>query len=208
MLVRLIRLYRAHLTGRGPFRRCRCTFEGTESCSAYGLRVAQEAGSLSALRLIRARLRRCRGAAIYRGDGVWMWGRLYDAGGADALVATLRAAGESPESCELVIDSARMIRGERPQNSRPLLRDGAQLRAWLRARLARRVLAWVALSAALALAVGPLGLLTLGLAIGPIRRAIDDARRFDQQRAAGQFLGQPLADFFEPQAQRSPAMIT
>lgn len=67
-LAALIRLYRRRLSGRGPLHRVRCTFERTESCSAYGLRatttVARSAPE--AIRLIRARIRACGHSALYR----------------------------------------------------------------------------------------------------------------------------------------------
>lgn len=59
--------YRRWASGRGPLRRVGCTFAHGESCSAYGLRMAETSPSLGlALARIRGRLRRCRDASVYR----------------------------------------------------------------------------------------------------------------------------------------------
>ncbi|EDM79363.1 hypothetical protein PPSIR1_02381 [Plesiocystis pacifica SIR-1] len=59
--------YRRWASGRGPLRRVGCTFAHGESCSAYGLRMAETSPSLGlALARIRGRLHRCRGASVYR----------------------------------------------------------------------------------------------------------------------------------------------
>ncbi|MCA9685398.1 MAG: membrane protein insertion efficiency factor YidD [Myxococcales bacterium] len=86
--------YRRFLSGRGPLRRVRCTFEACESCSAFGLRACEEAdGFMAALRRIRARLRRCGGAAVFRDDdGALSWGLLYDE--PEDLPRALAEAGE------------------------------------------------------------------------------------------------------------------
>ena len=58
--------YRRWLSGRGPLARVRCTFHHSESCSAFGLRAARDAPTVTAaLGRIRRRLRRCRGAALF-----------------------------------------------------------------------------------------------------------------------------------------------
>ena len=73
LLVALIRCYRRCLSGRGPFRRTRCSFAACESCSAFGLRIATEAAASfpQAVLLIWARLRRCDRAYLYRSGKAW-----------------------------------------------------------------------------------------------------------------------------------------
>lgn len=75
--------YRRWISGRGPLRRVRCSFEQTESCSAFGLRVSRQAPSTSvAVRLIQARLRACGDAALHvetaERESRLTWGTLYD----------------------------------------------------------------------------------------------------------------------------------
>lgn len=74
-VARAIALYRAHLSGRGPLRRVRCTFERTESCSAYGLRIAAEQPALRSLALVATRIRRCGRLSLYRDrdHAAWLW---------------------------------------------------------------------------------------------------------------------------------------
>lgn len=108
-LVALIVLYRALLSGRGPLRRVRCSFHGTESCSAYGLRRAREArGVLRAVGDIRRRLRRCREVAVYRDGRALAWGEALDAC-PGALDGALRAAGELPASRALVLRTRAVV---------------------------------------------------------------------------------------------------
>ena len=123
-LLRLgIRGYRRFLSGRGPLSRVTCTFARSESCSAYGLRVATEAsGTLEALRLIRQRLSRCGRASLYKSRDDLAFGELYDdvspgldldldldrgrGPDLDRFYAALVAARESPESVALVARGA------------------------------------------------------------------------------------------------------
>ena len=72
--------YSRWLSGRGPLRRVRCTFHHGESCSAYGRRIAAEAGGLwPALAAIRRRLHRCADASLYLlPDDALGWGPAYD----------------------------------------------------------------------------------------------------------------------------------
>jgi putative component of membrane protein insertase Oxa1/YidC/SpoIIIJ protein YidD len=85
LLRAFIRFYRHSVSGRGPLKRVRCGFAATESCSAYGLRVASESPSIFvAVRLIRCRLRRCGGACWWRWTGRdahvrASWGDAFDA---------------------------------------------------------------------------------------------------------------------------------
>lgn len=175
-----IRAYQRWLSGRGPLRRVVCTFAGVsapepfagESCSRYGLRIAQSADSLgAALRLIRQRLRRCSGACLYRHPEGLLYGPLYDglAQSDDAsaagdivlarLVADLMAAREQPAAVALVLRSAAVVARSCGQTlrsarcvalarrlcaapSRLPVRDGRRLEAALSGRLRRRL--WVA----------------------------------------------------------------
>jgi len=86
-----IALYRAHLSGRGPLRRVRCTFERTESCSAYGLRISQDVAIVGSLALIARRLRRCGCLSLHRDRdrGFWLWNVEHEAQRADELDADL-----------------------------------------------------------------------------------------------------------------------
>jgi len=68
-LVLGIRGYRRWLSGRGPLRRVRCTFHDSESCSAFGLRAAEESpDARAALGRIWRRIRRCGGASLFALD--------------------------------------------------------------------------------------------------------------------------------------------
>ncbi|MGE0328034.1 MAG: hypothetical protein AB7K71_23575 [Polyangiaceae bacterium] len=86
-----IRGYRRWGSGKGPLRRVRCSFEQTESCSAFGLRMSREAASArTALRLIRARIAACGDGCVHvpvgsmkesarkRTEPKVYWGPLYD----------------------------------------------------------------------------------------------------------------------------------
>jgi hypothetical protein len=42
---RALRSYRRRLSGRGPFAKVRCAFEGMETCSAYAERAVRESPS-------------------------------------------------------------------------------------------------------------------------------------------------------------------
>lgn len=81
VLVAAIRLYRARVSGRGPLRNVLCTFGRCESCSAYGLRIAERHATSfpHALILILGRLRRCRTSSVYRVGRGLRWGEAYDA---------------------------------------------------------------------------------------------------------------------------------
>jgi putative component of membrane protein insertase Oxa1/YidC/SpoIIIJ protein YidD len=104
----LIALYRAKLSGRGPLRRVRCRFAATESCSAYGARVAELAPSAwVAARQIRGRLRRCGGACAWRwrdARGVVHigWGEAFDERSAQGLERAWADAGETPQTRAVV----------------------------------------------------------------------------------------------------------
>ncbi|MCI0457894.1 MAG: membrane protein insertion efficiency factor YidD [Gemmataceae bacterium] len=154
LLIGLIAFYRRWLSGRGPLRRVACTFGRTESCSAYGLRMAREvAGTLpEALRLIRARVRRCRRAALYRLPDGWAWGECYDADDCRDLERELTEARELPATTAAVLWSAALLarhcgdagrlracaelaRGYGGPGHYVVIRDGRGLRGWLRRRL-------------------------------------------------------------------------
>lgn len=107
LLILGVRGYRRFLSGRGPLARVRCSFARSESCSAYGLRVATESqGTMEALRLIRQRLSRCGSASLYRSRDDLAFGELYDDLDPDRFYAALAAARESPESVALVARGA------------------------------------------------------------------------------------------------------
>ena len=102
LLVLAIRGYRRWLSGRGPLRRVRCTFDhghDTESCSAFGLRTVREAPSARvAIGRIQRRLRRCRDASLFAldapdGTRALGWGADHDRPLAE-LHAELVADGE------------------------------------------------------------------------------------------------------------------
>jgi putative component of membrane protein insertase Oxa1/YidC/SpoIIIJ protein YidD len=104
-----IRAYRRWLSGRGPLRRVRCTFDDSESCSAFGLRAACEAPTTRvALARIRRRLRRCGDASLFALDArVLGWGAGHDRP-LDELHAELVADGETDATRAQVL-SAREV---------------------------------------------------------------------------------------------------
>ncbi|GAB4515849.1 MAG: hypothetical protein Tsb0020_34510 [Haliangiales bacterium] len=111
LLVAAIRGYRRWLSGRGPLRAVRCSFERSESCSAYGLRVARDSPSaLAAARQIRARIRRCGQASLYRVDGALTWGDIYDRA-PDALFDALARARELPVTQAAVMRARAQVAG-------------------------------------------------------------------------------------------------
>lgn len=118
LLATAIRAYQRFLSGRGPMKRVICTFMHTESCSAYGLRAAETlAHSLPhALGLIRARIRMCGSATLYRlphgahagsAPGL-VWGDAHDREPLD-LEHALCAAGELPETRAAVLRARAMV---------------------------------------------------------------------------------------------------
>jgi putative component of membrane protein insertase Oxa1/YidC/SpoIIIJ protein YidD len=130
-LVRAIRGYRRHLSGRGPFARVRCTFEHQESCSRYALRyvIVEAAGLVDALCAIRARLRRCHGLAIYLDvDGALIGGGDFDLlarpGGARALLRGLTAARELGTTRAAIRRSAVLVAEQQGWAVGALLADG------------------------------------------------------------------------------------
>lgn len=100
LLIFGIELYRRYLSGKGPLKKVACTFHKTESCSAYGLRIAKESQSLpAALQKIRGRLSRCGAASLFRGEGqTLVWGELYDEEDPALFEKELVAQSESKES--------------------------------------------------------------------------------------------------------------
>ena len=91
-------LYRAYLSGRGPFRSVRCTFERTESCSSYGLRLLRgDLGTGRAMLAIARRIGRCGSASLFVDRGCLLWGRLYDEYSEPGeLDRMLKGEGETP----------------------------------------------------------------------------------------------------------------
>jgi putative component of membrane protein insertase Oxa1/YidC/SpoIIIJ protein YidD len=211
LLVGLIRFYRRFLSGRGPLRRVVCTFCRTESCSAYGLRIAREAATSlpQALRLIRGRLRRCREASLFRFPDGWGWGECYDAPDAAEMETGLQQVHELPATTATVLWSAALIaqhRGDEPhadacaeralQYGEParyvIVRDGQNLERALRRRLVMHLLvAGVALGVCglmIPLAVFCLlAVVTVALGVGWWRRYLQRKRRFEIQMAANAF---------------------
>ncbi len=210
LLVGAILCYRRFLSGRGPLRSVVCTFCRSESCSAYGLRVAREAAASlpEALRLIRGRLRRCRQAALYRFPDGWGWGECHDERDPAALEGKLERAHELPVTLAAVLWSAALVarhRGDERlvraftlragrhggQAGYVVVRDGRKLRRSLRQRLCVRLgLAGVLLAAACALPV-PLsfmGMATLAVA------GVAEWQEYRRQR--GRFELQAVANGF------------
>ena len=112
-----IRGYRRWLSGRGPLRRVSCTFASTESCSAYGLRAVDEiATSLPhAIGLVRARVRACRHASVYRFANGLGWERAHDEAPSE-IARSMVARGERADTVAQVIAARMMVakwRGER-----------------------------------------------------------------------------------------------
>lgn len=193
-----IRGYRRWISGRGPLRRVGCTFAGTESCSAYGLRVTSEvATSLpAALRLIRARLRACRDSSLHRfGARGLGWGTDHDRA-PDALIATLRARAELPASIALVLTARELV--ARYAGDGPAAHAcGVALHA---AAVPRRIVplrpgdAGIARHRRLGTRALVLALALLLLVVPPLlllrtaRAHRRTARRLARQRAAGSFL--------------------
>ena len=162
LLLAVVGFYRRKLSKRGPFAKVRCTFEGLESCSAYGERVAAESSPLVAVLRIYRRLRRCHHLSLYRLDGGRLgWGRDYDATlTSDEAVRRLDEAlgrdGEGEAVRAAVMRSAQLL-GMRSgslgaiQAPRLLLRDASAVRRACTRRLWVRLVAATMLSA---LAVG------------------------------------------------------
>lgn len=108
-LIFLITLYRRYLSGRGPLRGVRCSFAAHESCSAYGLRVAQRSPSTRiALARIGRRLRRC-GDACLRSDGhVVSWTEQHDEA-PSAIATQMRDDAELDASIALMLHTRRAV---------------------------------------------------------------------------------------------------
>jgi len=209
LLVSLIRLYRRRYSGRGPLRRLTCTFCGSESCSAYALRVAEDvATSLpEAVRLIRGRLRRCRQASLYRLPDGFGWGECFDD---NELEANVLKAHELPGTVALVLRSAALVARQRGQyllaedhvrraqhyqkhHCPVVVRDGRNWQHCLRRRL---WLHWsLAAVLAVVLSVLPLPSVLVGgslagllaCSIGWYRHYLYRHRRFQMQTAAAMF---------------------
>lgn len=113
LLLAALRGYRRWVSGRGPLRGLRCTFEQTESCGAYGLRVAEQApGARAALRLIRGRLRRC-GSSRLHFDRDLLWGEAYDARCPEELIDWAADQAELPQTQAMLARAARVVERER-----------------------------------------------------------------------------------------------
>jgi putative component of membrane protein insertase Oxa1/YidC/SpoIIIJ protein YidD len=191
-----IRAYRRWVSGRGPLRGVCCTFASTESCSAYGLRATRDlARSLpEAVRLVRARVRSCRGASIYRFEHGLGWERDHEHAPCE-LARKLLARGERADTIAQVI-AARMTiarwRGERDvyrpvraPHPIPVRAGDAAIRA--HRRTLRRAAVLVLLACALAV-VSLFALVPLALGIVALANARASARRLERQRVAATFL--------------------
>lgn len=100
----LIELYRRTLSGRLP--NVRCSFALQESCSTFGLRVAQSGRDV--IRRIARRLRRCRDACLI-GDGHSIsWTALHDRSPA-AIIEEMRADGERAPSIARMLQTRRAV---------------------------------------------------------------------------------------------------
>jgi WD40 repeat protein/putative component of membrane protein insertase Oxa1/YidC/SpoIIIJ protein YidD len=134
-LLAVVRLYRRRLSGRGPFARLRCTFEGLESCSAFAERTLRNTAAPAALGRIARRLGRCRHLSLYRLPGGGLaGGRGYDGAG-PRLDAALEADGETDEVRAAVRRAALWCGGQRAAPGPGLLvRDAALVRRALRRR--------------------------------------------------------------------------
>jgi putative component of membrane protein insertase Oxa1/YidC/SpoIIIJ protein YidD len=192
-LVLAIRGYRRWVSGRGPLRRVRCTFDhgdhgGGESCSAFGLRAALEApGARVAWGRIRRRIHRCGETSLFAldapdGTRALGWGADHDRP-LDELHAELVADGERAAACAQVL-SAREVaarwRGDLADVVAARARRGdlapvrPPLRAMPRLALLARALGWRVLAATLvvagaAIAIAPLaGAALAALALLPM----------------------------------------
>jgi putative component of membrane protein insertase Oxa1/YidC/SpoIIIJ protein YidD len=210
LLVALIQGYRRFLSGRGPLRSITCTFASSESCSAYALRVAAHVArnGPEAVRLIRARLHRCRQASLYRFVDGWGWGELYDAWREGAYLPHLTAAAENPATIGSVLWSAALVARHRgdEQGARVLIQQAQKLvepamygvirdgKNWLR-HLRRRLVYRLCCALGLVLvslllpAFMSLGCLTAA-ALGSMAAVQEHRRqqnRFEMQSAANSF---------------------
>lgn len=208
-LVALIRGYRRFLSGRGPLRAITCTFGKTESCSAYALRVVKDARNVpEAVRLIRARLCRCRQASLYRFADGWGWGDIYDNHQNGSLYVALKNAKEAPSTIGSVLWTAALAarhRGEEhavrsyahqaKQTGGPgayvVIRDGNNWHRFLYRRLMVRMACAIGLLLAALLLPLFLSLPCLAAAFLCLMASVQDHRRqqarFEMQTAANSF---------------------
>jgi len=206
LLVSLIRGYRRFVSGRGPLSRVRCTFEATESCSAYGLRAAQEESGPRAMRRILRRLERCRSCSIYRSGEGWNWGAAHDRAPDDlhrqlhedrelastqASVLTARAlVGHVQADSPAVLASRELLRDLPPSTALIVRRNTA--------RPPRSLLRCLLMSAPLLLC-GPLGSWALGIGLSGLGAAwlgvrwMRSSRRWDSNNASQRFAVSALA---------------
>ena len=214
MLARLIRLYQRFLSGRGPLRAVRCTFERTESCSVYGRRLAEDPSvpGWRAVWLIARRLRACRGSALYVDAGGLVWGPDFDrlspaehaarldraleseATRAAVCRAHLDIAGHCSDPGRVPPEAARRALSRAP-GSRLLLRTldarRARGRAWRRA--GRGLLVYAVVVGALLGGAGltwATGAITVGAALAAsslVRRETTELERLEALMAANRF---------------------
>ncbi len=211
ILLWMIAFYRKWLSGRGPFRSVRCTFEHTESCSSYGLRVAQNGSALlPVIRLIVRRLQCCERASLYRIDGTLVWERLYDQYDTPAELERYLVQSQELTSTRSAVLQAlawiarfqgnrkvqrqcQPLRRSLPVSQRLILRNALGFRRSLRRKLAVRVtLAMVPLLAALCftsawwilVGLAVTSMLVLSTWVAQSRRY----RRIEQIIAASQFI--------------------
>jgi hypothetical protein len=188
-----------------------CSFVHSETCSSYGLRVAQTASSLPrAIRLILGRLGRCKEAALYRVHNGIMWAELYDCQSQPELEKKLDEACELPASRAVVFNGAAMVatnNGDprlagrcraaasaiQHHSAWPVVRDGKRLGLYLRRRLLLSLSFLAAILAIMALALPfkvtvPGTVATVAMAILFVRRYIRRSRRFDRLLASNEFV--------------------
>jgi hypothetical protein len=110
VLTWLIVTYRRWLSGRGPLKRVVCSFAREESCSAYGLRIAQTAASArQTIGRIARRLRRCREACLLRDGGdVLSWATIHDLPPRE-LVAEMERDGEQHTTIARMLVTRRAV---------------------------------------------------------------------------------------------------
>lgn len=111
VLARLTGFYRARISGRGPLRAVRCTFERTETCGAYGHRVASSEPPLRAALWIGVRLRRCGHLALYRDveRDTWLWHADHERSDPAQLDAALDRARELPSTRAAVLRANALV---------------------------------------------------------------------------------------------------
>ena len=110
VLLVFILYYRRSLRGRGIFRDRYCSFTHSESCSAYGRRIAFSApGLLRACLLIFNRLNLCGRVSLYLHEDRPVWSEYFDDFNPRDVIALLKQRGEKSETILVVLQAARII---------------------------------------------------------------------------------------------------